>query len=95
MGVNYLNLLSFIQVSTIKDEKPAAKFRYIKTVSGKVVAQSVAFRVVSTYWQGDDPFPLKSWLNLTYPLLTAASLDTFCFVAPQQQELATKFNYGE
>ena len=26
-----------------------------KTVSGKVVAQSMAFRVVSIYWQGDDP----------------------------------------
>ena len=32
----------------------------------------------------DDPFPLKSWLKLTYPLLTAASLDTFCLVAPQR-----------
>ena len=31
----------------------------------------------------DDPFPLKSWLNLTYPLLIAASLDTFCLVLPQ------------
>ena len=35
---------------------PAAKFYYIKTVSGKIVAQSIAFRVVSIYWQGDDPF---------------------------------------
>ena len=26
----------------------------------------------------DDRFPLKSWLQVTYPLLTAASLDTFC-----------------
>ena len=40
----------------------------IKTVSGKVVAQSIAFRVVSKYWQGDDPFPLKSWLQVTYVL---------------------------
>jgi len=32
----------------------------------------------------DDPFPLKSWLQVTYPLLTATSLDTFCFVAPQR-----------
>jgi len=36
----------FHTVSTIKDEKSAAKFHYIKTVSGKVVAQSIAFRVV-------------------------------------------------
>jgi len=58
--------------------------RAVKTVSGKVVVQSIAFRVVSIYWQEDDPFPLKSWLNLTYPLLIAASLDTFCLVAPQR-----------
>jgi len=39
----------FETISTIKDEKSAAKFHYIfiKTVSDKVVAQSVAFRVVS------------------------------------------------
>jgi len=28
----------------------------MKTVSGKVVAQSVAFGVVSIYWQGVAPF---------------------------------------
>ena len=67
----------------IKDEKSAAKFHYIKTLSRKAVAQSIAFRVVSIYWQGDDPFFLKSWLQVTYPLLKAASFDTFCFVAPQ------------
>jgi len=47
----------FHTVSTIKDEKSAAKFHYIKTDSGKVVAQSIAFRVVSIYWQGVAPFP--------------------------------------
>jgi len=57
MGINYLILSSFIQVSTIKDEMSAAKFHYIKTVSGRVVAQSIAFRVVSIYWQGVAPFP--------------------------------------
>ena len=62
MGIKYVNWSSFIQVSTIKDEKSAAKFHYIKTVSDKVVAQSIAFRVVSIYRQEDDPFPLKSWL---------------------------------
>jgi len=56
MGIKYLNL-SFIQVSSIKDEKSGAKFHYIKTVNGKVVAQSIAFRVVSIYWQGVAPFP--------------------------------------
>ena len=57
MGINYLNLSSFGQVSTRKDEKSAAKFHYIKTVRGRVVAQSIAFRVVSIYWQGLAPFP--------------------------------------
>jgi len=40
----------------MKDDTSAAKFHYIKTVSGKVVEHSIAFRVVSIYWQGDDPF---------------------------------------
>jgi len=57
MVIKYLNLSSFIKVSTIKDDKSAAKFHYIKTVSGKVIAQSIAFRVVSIYWQGVAPFP--------------------------------------
>jgi len=47
----------FETILTIKDEKSAAKFHYIKTVSNKVVSQSIAFRVVSIYWQGDDPLP--------------------------------------
>jgi len=38
-------------------QKSAAKFDYIKTPSVKVVAQSIAFRVVSIYWQGVAPFP--------------------------------------
>jgi len=29
------------------------------------------------------PHALKSWLQVTYPLLIAASFDTFCLVAPQ------------
>jgi len=44
--------LVFWTTSTIKDKKSAAKFHYIKAVSGKVVANSIAFRVVSIYWQG-------------------------------------------
>jgi len=31
--------------------------RAVKTLSGKVVAQSIAFRVVSIYWQVVAPFP--------------------------------------
>ena len=56
IGIKYLNLSSFMEVSTIKDEKSAAKFHYTKTVSSKVVVQSIAFRVVSIYWQGVAPF---------------------------------------
>ena len=40
----------------MKDEKSAAKFHYIKTVSGKVVDHSIAFRVVSIYCRG-RPLP--------------------------------------
>jgi len=61
MGIKYLNLSSFIQVAIIKDEKSAAKFHYIKTVSGKVVEQSIAFRVVSIYWlNAKGPIPIGS-----------------------------------
>jgi len=67
MGIKYLNLSSFIQVLTIKDEMSAAKFHYIKTVSSKVVAQSIAFRVVSIYWQGDHPFPWNLCSNWPTP----------------------------
>jgi len=41
----------------MKDEKSAAQFHYVKTVSGKVVAQSIAFGVVSIYWQVVALFP--------------------------------------
>jgi len=36
----------FWTISTLQDEKSAAKFHYIKSVSSKVVAQSIAFRVI-------------------------------------------------
>jgi len=65
------------------DRSPLAGLSGIKTVSGKVVAQSIGFRVLSIYWQGDDPFPLKSWLKLTHPLLKETSFGTFCLVVPQ------------
>jgi len=56
MGIKYLNLSSSDNFDK-KDEKSAAKFHYIKTVHFKVVAQSIAFRVVSIYWQGVALFP--------------------------------------
>ena len=76
MGIKLPRVVVFWTTSTINDEKSAAKFHYIKTISGKVAAQSIAFRAVSIYWQG-DPFPLKSWLQATYPILKAASFDSF------------------
>jgi len=57
MGIKMSRIVVFWTTSTIKDEKSAAKFHYIKTVSRKVVAHSIAFRVASTYWQGRPLLP--------------------------------------
>jgi len=73
MGIKMPRFVVFWTTLAIKDKKSAAKFHYITTVSGKVVAQSIAFRVVSIYWPGDDPFPLKSCLQVTCPLLSVVS----------------------
>ena len=73
MGIKMPRFVVFWTISTMKDEKSAAKFHYIKTVSSKVVEHSIAFRVVSIYFQGNDPFPLKSYLQVTYPLLSMVS----------------------
>ena len=42
------------------------------------IAHSIAFRVVSIYWQGDDPFPLKSCLQVTCPLLSMVMVSYGC-----------------
>ena len=55
MGIKMSRYVVFWTTSTIKDEKSAAKFRYMKTVSGRVVAHSIAFRVVSG--AGGRPLP--------------------------------------
>ena len=73
MGIKMPRVVVFWTTSTMKDEKSAAKFHYIKAVSSRVVVHSIAFRVVSIYWQGDDPFPLKSCLQVTCPLLSMVS----------------------
>jgi len=89
MGINYLikdirvpKFVVFWTISTIQGEKSAAKFYYIKTVSGKVVAQSIAFRVVSIYWQGSVPLisarkgtdaPLEARVPDTSPHSAAAA----------------------
>ena len=46
------------------------------------------------FWQKGDHFPLKSWLQVTYFLLEAASFDTFCIVAPQPQEIEKEVQCG-
>jgi len=49
MGIKMPSAVVFWTTSTMKDENSAAKFHYIKIVSGKVVEHSIAFRVVSIY----------------------------------------------
>jgi len=41
----------------------------------------------------DDLFPLKSWLQVTYPLLKAASFHAFCLVATQPEEIEKEVQY--
>jgi len=67
VGAGKQDDIVFWTTSTTKDEKSAAKFHYIKTVNDNVVEHSIAFRVVSICWQGDDPFPLKCYLQVTCP----------------------------
>ena len=87
MGDKVPKFVVFLDNFDNTGRKVCCKVSLYKNVSGKVIAQSIAFRVVSIYWQGDDHFSLKSWLQVTYPLLKAARFDTFCLVAPQPQEL--------
>jgi len=47
------------------------------------IAKCVYFCRNQKIFPRDDPFPLKSWVELTYHLLIAASLDTFYLEAPQ------------
>jgi len=89
MGIKYLDLLSFIQVSTIKDEKSAAKFHYIKTVSSIVVPQYCLSSGINIL-TGGRPIPpeiLAETVKLTHPLLKAPCFGSFCLVAPQPKEI--------
>jgi len=60
----------FWTTSTMKDEKSAAKFHYIKTVSGKVVEHSIAFGVVSNILAGGRPLApeIMPPIDLPYPV---------------------------
>jgi len=80
MGIKHLNLSSFIQVSTIKDEKSAEKFHYIKTVSGKLWRNQLPCINILA---GDDHCDPEILAETDTPLLKAASFDIFCLVAPQ------------
>jgi len=51
------------------------------------IAKCVWFCRNQKIFPRDDHFSLKSWLQVTYHLLIAARLDTFCLVAPQPQEI--------
>jgi len=75
--------------------RPSVTRRYcVKTVASstvKFLLSNIKICLVMSkekIFPSDDHFPLKSWLKMTYPLVIAASLDTFCFVAPQREELA-------
>jgi len=65
-GYKVPKFVVFWTISTIKYETSAEKFRYIKTLSGKLLAQSIAFRMVSIYWQGVALFPW--YLNAKGPI---------------------------
>jgi len=49
MGIKLSRFVVFWTTSTIKDEKSAAKFHYIKTVSGKVVATPSPWNLASKW----------------------------------------------
>ena len=66
----------------MQDEKSAAKFHYIKIVSGNVLAQSIAFSSGINILAGGQAIPLEILAPSDLPLLKAASFDTFCLVAP-------------
>ena len=67
MGDQIPKFVVFETISAIKNEKSAAKFHYIKTGRGKVVAQSIAIRVVSTILAGGSSVPLISERKGTNP----------------------------
>jgi len=73
----------FRTISTIKDEKSATKFHYIKTVSGKVVAQSIAFSSGIHMLAGGSSVPLISARKETEPPLEASAFHTLRLIARQ------------
>jgi len=68
MGIKMPRVVVFWTTSTMKAEKSAAKFHYTKTVSA-LNCLSSGVNILA----GDDPFPLKSCLQVTCPLLSMVS----------------------
>jgi len=58
----------------------------ILVVFGRPFVKRIAYAIglLSCLSVLSDTFLLKFWLQVTYPLMIAASLDTFCLVAPQR-----------
>jgi len=86
MGIKYLNLSSFIQVSTIKDETSAARFHYINKKAS--IRWQDSAPPISGYWPtsepnaGDHDFPLtgSNFGNLTaFRAIWKVAQDGTCF----------------
>ena len=84
-------ITSAVLATAIPSIRPSVTRRYcVKTTARSTVQFALSDSKMCQFCRNqkifptDDPFPLKSWLNLTYPLMIAASLDTFCLVAPQR-----------
>jgi len=52
----------------IPGRKSATKFRYMKTVSDKVVRHWLAYLSLPKWLVGDVPFYAKIWPKVTHPL---------------------------
>jgi len=72
----------FWTILTIKDEKSAAKFHYIKTVSGKVVAQQLPLEWYQYIGRGSIR-SLDIWTQRDRTLLEAHALHTLRLIARQ------------
>ena len=54
--------------------KSATKFRSVKTVSGKVVEQSISYKITEKHRTKSVSFHLKYWLKLTYPVIASTCM---------------------
>ena len=65
------------------EKKSAARFRRVKTSSGKVVDTSFLYLTVHRRFAGDVPIYLKFALKVTHPRRKKADFDRFCLTVPQ------------